>query len=46
MQDMWNERHKEDQYTTWKGTKRAYDLVKRKLDTSYRTTEVREDETN
>jgi hypothetical protein len=36
LQEEWNERHGNgDEYTTWKGIKRAYDLIHKKLNAQY-----------
>jgi len=41
LQQEWNERHKNgDEYTTWKGVKRAYDLIYNKLNALYQTEEA------
>jgi len=45
LQEQWNKRHNNgDEYTTWKGIKRAYELIYERLSSQYQTKEVKEDE--
>jgi len=45
IQKEWNEKHPDEQYTTWKGPKVTYDRLCEKLREQYRIEEAREDET-